>query len=212
MIVENLVPFTRWLTPAHRPRRFTTQMYLYFLPLLPDSSSSSPCFPVSHDQCQLAAVQNPTPDGGLEHTAAAFHPPVEWLSLASKGDIILFLPQFFLLTLISPFLSPLSLEPVGPSSTLPIATLRSQREALVGFIKSGDPPWGEKCISPRAIFRDEKREILVLDSPGPELQGTNRKGDSERIVIFNLEGDGRTSSIEVHMRESFSMEIGRKKL
>jgi hypothetical protein len=31
--VDSLVPFTRWVTPTSVPRRFTTQMYVYFWPL-----------------------------------------------------------------------------------------------------------------------------------------------------------------------------------
>src|ERR1700753_2590512 len=36
---DNLIPFTRWITPPNVPKRFTTQMYLYFLPLPSESSA-----------------------------------------------------------------------------------------------------------------------------------------------------------------------------
>lgn len=77
------------------------------------------------------------------------------------------------------------------------------------FIESGDPPWGEKCISTLSIFRDEKREIFALDSPGPELQGTNRKGDSERIIVRNVESaDNKMPALEVFLRQDFYSEEG----
>lgn len=214
MIAEHLIPFTRWLTPAHLPKRFTTQMYLYFLPLSPANPSVSSPFPqTSPYSNRIAKVQTPTPDGGLEHTAAAFHAPIEWLSLASKRDILLFLPQFFLLSLISPFLAPVSLEASGVSSISPITSLQYQREALVAFVESGDPPWGEKCISPSIISRDGKREILALDRPGPELQGTKRMGDLERIVIVNTKrANAQTPGLEVHLKEDFFQELEKEKL
>lgn len=188
-------------------------MYLYYLPLQSDDPTFSvPCLRVFPCQIHLAAAQNPTPDGGLEHTGATFHAPIDWLSLASRGEIILYLPQFFLLTLISPFLPP-PLETSGPNSKFPDTILRGQREALMAFVESSEPPWGDKCISPLAFFRDEKRELLALDNPGPELQGTNRKGDSERIVLVNMEeGDQRTPALEIKLRENFLKEIDKERL
>ena len=191
-------------------------MYIYFLPLASDSPiASSSCLRISPDQSQSAAAHTPTPDGGLEHTSADFHSPAEWLSLASSGKIILYPPQFFLLTLISSFLSPTPLETSGacPNRAVPDATLRGQREALVKFIQSGDPPWGEKCISPQVISRDEGRVVLALDSPGPELQGTNRKGDSERVIVLNTKrGDRTTPALEVTLRGNIPERMEREKL
>lgn len=178
-------------------------MYLYFLPLQsenPDSSSS--CIRESPYQSLSAAAQIPTPDGGLEHTAAAFSSPKEWLDLASKGDIILFPPQVFLLTLLSQFLLPLS-ETSGLNGVFSDTILHGQREALIGFVESGDPPWGEKCISPLPIFRDEKVEVLALDSPGPELRETNRKGDPERILVRHTEREDKMPPLEVKLRDEF---------
>ena len=78
---QGLVPFTRWLTPSDVAKRFSTQMYLYFLPLL-DSSVSS-----RTDKATQTHI--PTPDGGIEHTAARFLYPKECLDLARNGEIIL---------------------------------------------------------------------------------------------------------------------------
>lgn len=176
-------------------------MYLYFLPLSSENLNFSPsCFEISSYQSQSAAAQAPTPDGGLEHTAAAFSSPKEWLSLASKGEIILFPPQFFLLTLLSSFLLPHPENP-GSNDAFPGSTLQGQRDALIAFAQSGDPPWGEKCISPLSIFRDEKMEVLALDNPGPELRGTNRKGDMERILVRNTAREDSTMpALEVRFR------------
>lgn len=183
-------------------------MYLYFLPLPAENSNiSSSSFGLIPYQSQSAAFQTPTPDGGLEHTAAAFSSPKEWLSLFSRGEIILFPPQCFLLTLLSPFLQPLKTS--DSNEAFPNTTLRSQREALMAFIESGDPPWGEKCISTLPIFRDEKREILALDSPGPELQETNRRGDPERILVRNINSaDKNIPALEVFLRNDFYNEEG----
>ncbi|KAK3094296.1 hypothetical protein LTR53_019442, partial [Teratosphaeriaceae sp. CCFEE 6253] len=43
--IEGLIPFTRWVTPTNVPKRFTTQMYLYFLPTL----NSTPLTEASQD-------------------------------------------------------------------------------------------------------------------------------------------------------------------
>ena len=179
-------------------------MYLYFLPLPSENFSFlSSSLEISPYQSRSAAFQTPTSDGGLEHTAAAFNSPKEWMSLFSKGEIILFPPQCFLLSLLSPFLLP-PLENSGSNRAFPDTTLQEQRESLKAYIESGDPPWGEKCISPLPISRDEKREILALDSPGPELQETNRKGDAERIIVRNIESaDKKMPALEVFLRNAF---------
>ncbi len=180
--VENLVPFTRWITPTNMSKRFTTQMYLYFLPLPSDSLKSGSLSIKSE-----AIIPVPTSDGGIEHTAARFLPPSTWLSMARSGEIILFPPQFFLLHLLHPYLSPENVPNiVGPQE------LARQREALLDFVKTGDPPWGEKCMSPTGVMwkAGDGRAVLALDKPGPELEGSGRRGDPERVVLvkFNKEG------------------------
>ncbi|KAL9000978.1 MAG: hypothetical protein Q9169_000462 [Polycauliona sp. 2 TL-2023] len=177
---DSLDPFTRWLTPANIPKRFSTQMYLYFLPL---AHAGIP-----------QTLHIPTCDGGVEHTEAQFLPASKWLSLAQAEKIILFPPQFFLLRLVADFLKPdVSNEGKGLST----ARLQSQREGLLDFVKSGDPPWGEKCISPWPLKKDGKRLVMGLDEPGPELEGTNRRGDAERVIWVQFKGKGGTSGLEV---------------
>ncbi|KJZ76112.1 hypothetical protein HIM_04568 [Hirsutella minnesotensis 3608] len=99
---ENLVPFTRWITPVGPPKRFTTQMYLYLLPI---SRADVP-----------SEMLIPTPDNGVEHTAAT---PVHLLVRKSDG-----------------------------------------------------------------------RLVLGLDRPGPELKGTDRGGDWERVALVRFGKDG----------------------
>jgi len=78
---QRLIPFTRWITPPSMPKRFSTQMYLYFLPPSSASPSSSP----GPDELVIPA---PTHDGGIEHTAARFLPPATWLHLARTNQVL----------------------------------------------------------------------------------------------------------------------------
>jgi len=217
-VLDGLVPFTRWVTPTNVPKRFTTQMYLYFLPLAlehppPSSTSTSstvttttpPALPTTHE----ALIPTPTSDGGIEHTAARFLPASTWLAQADAGDIILFPPQYFLLSMIAPFLSPRAVPNV-----LDAAELARQRELLREFLKTGDPVWADKCISPTQVMRlkGDGRAVLGLDKPGPELQGSERTGERERVVLVDFGKDG-PRRVEVRWREDvFEGERGGEKL
>lgn len=160
-------------------------MYLYFLPL------AHPGIPQS--------LHIPTCDGGVEHTEAQFLPASEWLSLARAGKIVLFPPQFFLLTLVANFLTAAADDDDGGGPTA--ETLQAQRERLRDFLRTGDPPWGEKCISPCPLKKEGKRLIMGLDEPGPELDGTDRRGDAERVVFVQFKGKEGTSGMEVGWRK-----------
>ena len=168
--IEGLIPFTRWLTPANLPKRYSTQMYLYFLPL--DA-------PLQDKQMHI-----PTPDGGVEHTAAKFLYAEEWIEMARRREIVLFPPQFFLLDLIAPFLS------APASGELGNGMLLEQRERLRSWVATdGDPPWGEKCISPNPIKRMEGWLLMGLGDAGPEVEGMGRKGDEERGLRVELDDE-----------------------
>ena len=132
-------------------------------------------------------IPSPTSDGGKEHTTARFLPASKWLSLCRSGKIILFPPQFFLLHLLDPFLCPGNV----PNLT-DVKELARQRERLMAFVKSGNPPWTEKCISPNAMLwkKSDGRAALSLDKPGLELEGSGRKGDDERVVIVQFGKEG----------------------
>lgn len=211
---DGLIPFTRWVTPTNIPKRFTTQMYIYMLPL--SNSSSADVMSSTSGKSEEGEVMIPAPthDGGKEHTAARFLPPSTWLRLAQEGRIILFPPQFFLLHLLSPFLSP-----NNPSASTPIPShdeLQRQRHAVLEFVKTGEPAWGQKCISPTALSlpygkrREDGRSVLGLDRPGPELDG-KRRGEQDRVVLVEFKKEG-PRRVEVGWRKEILAESRDEKL
>ncbi|KAF1982544.1 hypothetical protein K402DRAFT_397450 [Aulographum hederae CBS 113979] len=186
--IENLIPFTRWITPTNVPKRFTTQMYLYFLPLptsqAPVSASIGP-LPTTSE----AVIPPPTHDGGLEHTAARFLPAAFWLSMARSGEIILFPPQFFLLHHVSQYLNP------DVPGALEPDMLRQQRKELRDFIyrrREGEPSWADACISPTGMTKrlEDGRQILGLERAGPELEGSGRRGVKEWVCFVRFTKEG----------------------
>jgi hypothetical protein len=174
---EGLIPFTRWITPPNIPKRFTTQMYIYFLPL---SNSSLEGTALAAEK--EAVIPTPTSDGGLEHTTAKFLPAEQWLKMAQSGEIILFPPQFFLLHLVAPFLK------INGSKD----EMAKGREELKDFVKTSDPPFTDKCISPTALLWKEGdgRAAMSLEKPGLELEGTSRRGEKERVVLVKFSKEG----------------------
>ncbi|KAK4129776.1 hypothetical protein N657DRAFT_563424 [Parathielavia appendiculata] len=223
--VENLIPFTRWITPYGPPKRFTTQMYLYMLPLLPSETAPSELPPLPNNQQHsntTAIIPTPTHDGGLEHTAATFDDARTWLARARSGDIILFPPQFYLLHLVSDFLQPPpsskpppSKQTQHPDNTLSLREYyQSQREVLLTFLRSVPTsqvvdtartdtiPWPDKVMSPTLLFKrkGDGRLVLGLDKPGPELKDSSRGGDWERVVLVDLRKEG-PGDVEVRGRE-----------
>ncbi|KAL4966244.1 NUDIX hydrolase [Aspergillus stella-maris] len=186
--IDNLIPFTRWVTPINVPKRYTTQMYLYFLPLpLESEKSLLNEIPMEGEREE---IQIPTSDGGVEIAEAQFLPASEWLNKAAQGDIILFPPQFVLLQLAAQFLDR---EPRTDSPE----ELQRRRTHLIEFAHSGSPSWTEKCISPKiGKYAEDGRVVMLLDHPGPELKDTNRKGESERVVLLRFEkGSARELSL-----------------
>lgn len=195
---KGLIPFTRWVTPTNVPKRFTTQMYLYFLPTLnatPLSESGQ------HDEEAEVTIPVPTTDGGLEHTHARFLPASVWLRLAQEGRIILFPPQFFLLHQVAQHFDNLP-SPTAYGSIsrqpLPREELEIRRKRLVEFVKSGNPPWTEMCISPTVLpprdgkRRTDQRVVLALNRPGPELEALNvgRRGVANECVLVDFRKEG----------------------
>lgn len=212
--VDDLVPFTRWVTPPNMPKRFTTQMYLYFMPL-----AESPRTPASDGgPVDVDVVQTPTPDGGVEHTAATFADASEWLRRQRQGEIVLFPPQCYLLTLVAEVFASVSPESVGNDLE---ARYAAQRRALVDFVRrtptggeaagegakgklhpSALIPWSEKVMSPHTLFiRDsDDRIVLGIDKPGPELKGSGAGGDYKRVVLVKF-AKGGPRDVEVRGRE-----------
>jgi len=173
------------------PKRYTTQMYIYLLPLEQKNDEMSE----SNRSKYL-----PSHDGGKEHTEARFLPASEWLSLARSGKIILFPPQFLLLYLLDPFLA---------NEGLTINQLQQKREELTQFVNSGDPPWYDKCISPMRMkgSRKDERQVLSLDGSGPEIESGRRRGESDLILLADFRKEG-PRNLEVRRREhAFDQDI-----
>ena len=197
--LEGLIPFTRWLTPAALPTRYTTQMYLYFLPLESSLGATS------------RQMQIPTPDGGVEHNAAQFQYAQEWVEQSLRKGVLLFPPQFFLTSIVAGFLKPLAGRSSGDQSQEESTEeLQQQRQRFLKFVQEDDnPPWGEKCISPDPARREEHGKYLImgLANAGPELQGTGRRGETKRIIRVELEkeierGRRRPHAVEVMWKTS----------
>jgi hypothetical protein len=188
-MIEGLVPFTRWITPVNLPKRFTTQMYIYFLPLTQTTKNIS----------SKSVILIPTSDGGVEHTAALFAPCLTWLQQASKNEIILFPPQFYLMYVLSPFLT------TTFSFPLSTGTLQEQRNKVMEFLKGdgGDGngvQWADKVMSPIGILMTrEGKSVLGLEKPGPELNGSGRSGDEKRVVLVRFSREG-PKDVEVRVR------------
>lgn len=208
--VQGLTPFTRWITPPNVKKRFSTQMYLYFLP----PGSTSPSTATSREAGGAASlddvdaadivIPHPTHDGGIEHTAARFLPPNKWLDLANQNRIILFPPQYFLTWHLAPYLSP---TVTSPSSPVPsTAELQAERDRLTAFLASdAGRKFSNAIISPVVLGRGDYGEdaqdgvggvgrdtaVLRLDYPGPELDGAGVKGTMMEWVVttkFKKEG------------------------
>lgn len=206
--VDALVPFTRWISPTHVRRRFTTQMYVYFLPMLPDRDFESP-MPLSGDASGLGAsaqqktILTPTTDGGIEHTSATFLPASVWCTLAQEGEIMLIPPQFFLLHCVSRFLDALEADGQYKSMSRQVVgreEIESRRRNLLTFIHRNeggqDAIWAEKCVSPMRVMpsrgkpRTDGREVMELHHPGHELRNSNRSGIRGFCMLYVLEKEG----------------------
>ncbi|QUC17403.1 uncharacterized protein UV8b_01644 [Ustilaginoidea virens] len=202
-----LTPFTRWITPASMAKRFTTQMYLYQLPVSP-SREGPP-----------SEMLVPTADGGVEHTAAQFAPVQAFLQRAAEGGIVLFPPQAYLMALLGRFLAGPPAAAADPEAADPEAAAlhyagqRSRLAAFLGQVVTADTErgrrhrtagiaWADKAICPyHVLLREEDgRVVLGLDKPGPELEGTDRGGDWERVALVKF-GAGGPSDVEIRMRE-----------
>ena len=179
-------------------------MYIYFLPL--SHSFSGPALPEASDgipgsETKKAEMKIPLPtsDGGIEHTSARFLPAADWLKLADQREIVLFPPQYLLLHLLMQFLSPLAAEEGAVDEDALLGELQKQRDRVMEFVYSGDPPWTVKCICPKAKNIGQGQVVLEMDEPGPELAGTKRRGEEEMVLTLKFE-QGVPRDIRVRLR------------
>ncbi|KAF2437520.1 hypothetical protein P171DRAFT_449746 [Karstenula rhodostoma CBS 690.94] len=207
--VEGLIPFTRWITPPNVKKRFSTQMYLYFLPLgstSPATSKSQPSGEAARlDDVEAAdmVIPHPTHDGGIEHTAARFLPPNKWIDLANQNRIILFPPQYFLAWHLAPLLAPTVTSPASPVPST--AELQAERERLLEWLGGDGGAFGKAIVSPVVLGRgdygedrqdgiggvDRDTAVLRLDYAGPELDKAGVRGEMREWVVttkFKKEG------------------------
>lgn len=186
-------------------------MYIYMLPLSAPSTapSSDPAVAAAESEAVI-----PTPDGG-EVTASVFDGAGAWLARQQRGEVILFPPQAFLLTLVSHYCTDGGSG--GDDASVPSEdVLRAQRDALLGFLRAtptathpkalrhatSNIPWGDKVISPvtALVRRQDGRAVLSLERPGPELAGSGRGGDWQRVVLVRF-ARGSATEVEVRDRE-----------
>lgn len=147
-------------------------------------------------------IQVPTSDGGIEVTEAQFLPASEWLRRAQSGEIILFPPQYLLLHLASGFLDR------EPRSGASVEEMEKRRAALVEFVYSGSPAWTDKYISPKMLkMTEDGRAVLALDEPGPELKGSGKRGESDRVVLVRFK-KGSAREVNVAWKKD-ALEEGR---
>ncbi|RMZ81818.1 hypothetical protein DV738_g2001, partial [Chaetothyriales sp. CBS 135597] len=178
---DGLVPFTHWITPANVPKRFSTQMYIYFVHL---QEADNPSIHATSDEIE---TMHP------EYKSAR-----EWIRLAQAGDVILFPPQFLLLHIISQFLdSDLTSSSSASSSSPSASEIIARRRRLYDFITTDQSPvpWTDKYISPIGAFSpllgdEDERIALKLNRPGPELEGSGLVGDDSFVVLTKFQREG----------------------
>ncbi|RMZ74714.1 hypothetical protein DV737_g5809, partial [Chaetothyriales sp. CBS 132003] len=180
---DGLTPFTHWITPANVPKRFTTQMYIYFVHL---KETDNPSIQATGDEVE---TMHP------EYKSAR-----EWMRLAQAGDAILFPPQFLLLHLISHFLD---VDDASATSTSAVDII-ARRRRLYDFITTDQTPvpWTHKYISPLATsspLDGDDRLVLRLNQPGPELEGSGLVGDDSHVVLTKFKREG-PRELEVKLR------------
>ena len=153
----------------------------------------------------------PRSDGGKEHNSATFKYAEEWTELAQNNKILMFPPQFYLISLLAPFLR----KPEKPLST---AELQKQRDQVIEFLENlpadgeDQVPWAKKIISPTTgKMSKDGRAILLLDTSGPEMDNVKR-GDTSRFVLMSVakgSKDPRERKLEVKSRNELAGSLGK---
>jgi len=165
LVVDNLYPFTQWITPKNIARRFHTHFYLAFL--------KSPTDLVPGE------TRIPTSDGGLEVISTSMGHPSAHIEDFLKGKINLMPPQFYLLKTLAEILpsdstfSPKAFEQLkrlsrGTFGRIQInpSVFRHESDPLKSyFVYEGDEalggPKGQRHRS--VVCHDEKRVIRSIE-------------------------------------------------
>ncbi|CAK7268911.1 hypothetical protein SEPCBS57363_003331 [Sporothrix epigloea] len=178
---ENLIPFTRWLTP---PISCT------------ETAKAGDVTPTSASKDKNGASADQT-----EVIEAEFATAASWVQRARDGDIILFPPQLYILSLLAPLLK-------GEAGNY-----AAERRAVADFVNGGPVPgedlatfvsWADRVICPRMIGKlpDDKKErtVMTLEHPGIELKGTGRAGDAYRAIVVGNVPPGPPREVELFLR------------
>lgn len=166
--MDQLIPFTKWITPKTMLRRFETHMFLYFVP--EDTSSVS-------GTTRGKAQQLPTGDGGIEILSTRFMAPHVALDAAKRQEIVLFPPQFYLISALLPFLE--------QSTGLEDHVAKLRRRKLVRFAEG---EFGQMTVEPH---------VLKKLSDGRVVMGLGPNGDQENVVIAQVAKKGEPRGLEL---------------
>lgn len=139
-----------------------------FLYLIPGDDSGT----VGEETQQL-----PSDDGGIEVLSTRFIKPYAALEAAKKGEIVFFPPQFYLISILLPFLE--------ESTGLGDHVTKLRRRQLVRFAEGG---FGQMTIEPY---------ILKKLSGGRVIMGLGPDGDRENVVIVQLAKKGEPRGLEL---------------
>lgn len=173
--VGQLIPFTKWITPKTMARRFETHMFLYFIP---ESNPSAP------ETVGGRTRQLPTDDGGIEIVSTRFMAPQLALDAAKRDEIVLFPPQFYLISMLLPFLE--------QSAGLEDHVAKLRRKRLVRFAK-GD--FGKMTVEPHVLRKLSDRRVLM---------GLGPNGDKDSFVIVQIAEKGEPRGLKLLRKHDVS--------
>lgn len=168
-VLEKLIPFSQWITPASAKARFHTHFFVAFLDELPntvpaisdvsaaaqqeiDPSSPTATLPTTEPHRDVL----PTDDGKVEVLETYFQHPAKILETFERGDISLMPPQFYLLTTL--------------------------KELLEGSAESS-------LQSSRSRFRDIAGQAFGARVFNPRFGGTVEGKDGVKRSVLMYEGD-----------------------
>ena len=186
-------------------------MYLYFLPLDAgaETAKAGDVSPSLAEGNKNKSNNHGASADQTEVTEAEFATAAAWVQRARDGDIILFPPQLYILSLLAPLLA-------GQAGSY-----AAERQAVADLVHGGpapgeDPatfvPWADRVISPRLVGKlpDDNnnnnnnnkpgRAVMTLEYPGPELKNAGRAGDAYRVVVVGNMPPGPPRDLELLLR------------